>query len=113
VLRLIFDNLVNGHYLSSYSPLSGENLPKLGVVGLLGLISSSVDFDLGFISVCSYLWYSSRHISVTLCVRRGAGADGDACFVRWERFAKDPRQLGKGALAAAPAISGIDLLANG
>jgi hypothetical protein len=37
----------------------------------------------------------------------GAGADGDACFVRWERFAKDPRQLGKGALAAAPELPKI------
>jgi hypothetical protein len=30
-----------------------------------------------------------------------------ACFVRWERFAKDPRQLGKGALAAAPELPKI------
>ena len=27
---------------------------------------------------------------------------GDACFVRWERFAKDPTALGTGALAAPP-----------
>jgi hypothetical protein len=35
-----------------------EICPNSEVVGLLALICSSVDFELGFISVCSYLLYS-------------------------------------------------------
>jgi hypothetical protein len=51
-----------------------------------------------------YLTYFRHELiaDFQLAFSHSKAPDGDARWVRWERFGKDPRQLGTGALAAAP-----------